>query len=176
MLNEIASKRLEAIREFTQFGSGFRIALRDLEIRGAGTILNGKQHGHIETVGYEMYLQLLSEAIAEERGEKPERASDCVVDIQIDAHIPETYIESLAQRIDAYKKIAVINTAEERSDLLDEFIDRYGDPPKSIIGLLDVSLLRNTAACLGITEITQRNGNLLFYIASSLMSQIKTLS
>lgn len=176
VLNEIASKRLEAIREFTQFGSGFRIALRDLEIRGAGTILNGKQHGHIETVGYEMYLQLLSEAIAEERGEKPERASDCVVDVQIDAHIPETYIESLAQRIDAYKKIAVINTAEERSDLLDEFIDRYGDPPKSIIGLLDVSLLRNTAACLGITEITQRNGNLLFYIASPLMSQIKALS
>lgn len=177
VLNEIASKRLEAIREFTQFGSGFRIAMRDLEIRGAGSILSGKQHGHIETVGYEMYLKLLSEAIAEERGDEPEKkAEDCVVDIQIDAHIPENYIESLPQRIDAYKKIAVISTNEESMELIDEFIDRYGDPPKAILGLISVSLLRNTAARLGITEITQRNGCLLFYIVSPEMSQIKALS
>jgi len=176
VLNEIAAKRLEAIREFTQFGSGFRIALRDLEIRGAGSILSGKQHGHIETVGYDMYIKLLSEAIAEERGETPEKASDCVVDIQINAHIPEDYIESLAQRIDAYKKIAVISTKEDSIELIDEFIDRYGDPPKAILGLISVSLLRNTAAKLGITEITQRNGNLLFYTVSPEMSQIKALS
>ena len=177
VLTEVASKRLEAIREFTQFGSGFRIALRDLEIRGAGSILSGKQHGHIETVGYDMYLRLLSEAIAEERGDEPEKkAEDCVVDIQIDAHIPETYIESLPQRIDAYKKIAAIQSQEESSDLIDEFIDRYGDPPKAILGLISVSLLRNTAAKLGITEISQRSGCLLFYIASPDMSQIKALS
>ncbi len=177
VLTEVASKRLEAIREFTQFGSGFRIAMRDLEIRGAGSILSGKQHGHIETVGYDMYLRLLSEAIAEERGEEPaKKAEDCVVDVQIDAHIPETYIESLPQRIDAYKKIAAIGSEEESSDLIDEFIDRYGDPPKAILGLISVSLLRNTAAKLGITEISQRSGCLLFYIASPDMSQIKALS
>ncbi len=176
VLSEVAAKRLEAIREFTQFGSGFRIAMRDLEIRGAGSILSGKQHGHIETVGYEMYLKLLSEAIAEEKGEVPEKASDCVVDIQINAHIPEDYIESMAQRIDAYKKIAVISSKEDSQDLIDEFIDRYGDPPKAILGLIEVSLLRNVAARLGITEISQRNGNLLFYTASPEMSQIKALS
>jgi transcription-repair coupling factor (superfamily II helicase) len=176
VLSEVAAKRLEAIREFTQFGSGFRIAMRDLEIRGAGSILSGKQHGHIETVGYEMYLKLLSEAIAEEKGEVPEKASDCVVDIQINAHIPEDYIESMAQRINAYKKIAVISSKEDSQDLIDEFIDRYGDPPKAILGLIEVSLLRNVAARLGITEISQRNGNLLFYTASPEMSQIKALS
>lgn len=177
VLTEVAAKRLEAIREFTQFGSGFRIALRDLEIRGAGSILSGKQHGHIETVGYEMYLRLLNEAIAEEKGEEPaKKAEDCVVDIQIDAHIPENYIESLPQRIDAYKKIAVVASPEESQDLIDEFIDRYGDPPKAIIGLVRVSLMRNTAARLGITEISQRNGALLFYTASADMSQIKALS
>ena len=176
VLNEVASKRLEAIREFTQFGSGFRIAMRDLEIRGAGSILSGKQHGHIETVGYEMYLKLLSEAIAEEKGEVPEKASECVVDVQIDAHIPEDYIESLAQRIDAYKKIAVISTKEDSNDLTEEFTDRYGEPPKAILGLISVSLLRNRAAHLGITEITQRNGYMLFYTASPQMSQIKALS
>ncbi len=177
VLTEVASKRLEAIREFTQFGSGFRIAMRDLEIRGAGSILSGKQHGHVETVGYDMYIKLLSEAMAEERGEKPEnKVSDCVVDIQIDAHIPEQYIENLAQRIDAYKKIAVIQTQEDSRELIDEFIDRYGNPPKAILGLINVSLLRNMSARLGITEINQRNGNLLFYIESPEMSQIKALS
>ena len=123
-----------------------------------------------------MYLKLLSEAIAEEKGDVPEKASDCVVDIQIDAHIPEEYIESMAQRIDAYKKIAVISTKEDSQDLIDEFIDRYGDPPKAILGLIEVSLIRNSAARLGITEISQRNGNLLFYTASPEMSQIKALS
>ena len=124
-----------------------------------------------------MYLKLLSEAIAEERGEEPEKkASECVVDIQIDAHIPENYIESLPQRIDAYKKIAVINTKEESMDLIDEFVDRYGDPPDAIVGLINVSLLRNTAAKLGITKISQRNNCLLFYITSPEISQIKALS
>ncbi len=176
VLNEVASKRLEAIREFTQFGSGFRIAMRDLEIRGAGSILSGRQHGHIETVGYDLYLKLLSEAIAEEKGEKPEKASDCVVDIQTDAYIPDTYISSLAHRIDAYKKIAVINSREDSAELTEEFTDRYGELPKPVRGLISVSLLRNTAAGLGITEISQRNGYLLFYTASPEMSQIKALS
>lgn len=177
VLSEVASKRLEAIREFTQFGSGFRIAMRDLEIRGAGSILSGKQHGHIENVGYDLYIKLLNDAIAEQKGEAPEKkAEDCAIDVQIDAHIPEKYIESLPQRLDAYKKIAAVSTKEEKSDLIDEFIDRYGEPPKAILGLITISMLRNVASGIGITEIAQRSGCILFYIREPEMSQIKALS
>lgn len=176
VLTEVASKRLDAMREFTQFGSGFRIALRDLEIRGAGSILGGKQHGHMEAVGYDMYLRLLSEAIAEEKGEQPEKVPECLVDIQIDAHIPETYIESMNQRIDIYRKIMLVNEGTDKTDLIDELIDRYGDPPKSVVGLIDVSLLRNKAAHLGITEISQKNGSMYFYTDYLDMNQITALS
>ena len=176
VLTEIATKRLNAMREFTQFGSGFRIALRDLEIRGAGSILGGRQHGHMEAVGYDMYLKLLSEAIAEEKGEQPEKIPECLVDIQIDAHIPETYISSLNQRIDVYRKIMTVNTDDDKSDLIDELIDRYGDPPKSVVGLIDVSLLRNKAAHLGISEISQKNGSMYFYTEYLCTEQIAGLS
>ncbi len=176
VLTEIASKRLDAIREFTQFGSGFRIALRDLEIRGAGSILGGRQHGHMEAVGYDMYLQLLSEAIAEEKGEPlPRRPEECLIDLQIDAHIPEKYIESLAGRLDVYRKIASLQSNEDSMDLIDELIDRYGDPPKAIEGLISVALLRNMAGNLGINEITERNGIMLFYIKSATMEQIQAV-
>ena len=176
VLTEIAAKRLNAMREFTQFGSGFRIALRDLEIRGAGSILGGSQHGHMEAVGYDMYLQLLSEAIAEEKGEQPEKVPECLVDIQIDAHIPEDYITSLNQRIDLYKKIMHVTRDEDRFELIDELIDRYGEPPKSVVGLIEVSLLRNKAAHLGITEISQRNAQMYFYTQYLTIEQIQALS
>lgn len=177
VLTEIATKRLDAIREFTQFGSGFRIALRDLEIRGAGSLLGGKQHGHMEAVGYDMYLQLLSEAIAEEKGEAiPHSAEECLVDIQIEAHIPENYIESLAGRLDVYRKIASVSTKEDSLDLLDELIDRYGDPPGAIVGLVSVALMRNTAVRLGITEISQRGEYILFFLKTPDMRQISRLS
>lgn len=175
VLTEIATKRLNAMREFTQFGSGFRIALRDLEIRGAGSILGGSQHGHMEAVGYDMYLKLLSEAIAEEKGEQPEKVPECLVDIQIDAHIPEKYISSLNQRLDVYRKIMFVTTDEDKMDLTDELIDRYGDPPKSVVGLIDVSLLRNKAAHLGITEISQKNGSMYFYTEYLTAEQIASL-
>lgn len=176
VLTEIAAKRLDAIREFTQFGSGFRIAMRDLEIRGAGSILGGKQHGHMEAVGYDMYLQLLSEAIAEQKGEMPpHRPEECLVDLQIEAHIPENYIESLSGRLDIYRKIAGLQTNEDSMDLIDELIDRYGEPPKAIQGLITVALLRNMAGNMGITEITQRNGMMLFYLKSATMEQIQAL-
>ncbi len=176
VLTEVASKRLDAIREFTQFGSGFRIALRDLEIRGAGSILSGKQHGHMEAVGYEMYLKLLNEAIAEQKGEAlPKSSEDCLVDIQTDAFIPENYIESLTQRIDCYRRIASIECEADSTDVIDELIDRYGEPPKSVIGLINVALMRNTASSLGITEITQRGENVLFFIKSPTVSQIQAL-
>lgn len=176
VLTEIAAKRLNAMREFTQFGSGFRIALRDLEIRGAGSILGGRQHGHMEAVGYDMYLRLLSEAIAEEKGEQPEKIPECLVDIQIDAHIPEKYIESLNQRIDMYRKIMLVNEDSDKTDLIDELIDRYGEPPRAVVGLIDVSLLRNKAAHLGITEISQKNGAMYFYTEYLNMEQITALS
>ncbi|MCQ2469528.1 MAG: transcription-repair coupling factor [Ruminococcus sp.] len=176
VLTEVATKRLNAMREFTQFGSGFRIALRDLEIRGAGSILGGRQHGHMEAVGYDMYLKLLYEAIAEEKGEKPEKVPECLVDIQIDAHIPEDYISSLNQRIDMYRKIMLVCEDSDKMDLQDELIDRYGDPPKSVLGLIEVSLLRNKAARLGITEISQKNGSMYFYTEYLNGHQIAALS
>ncbi len=176
VLTELATKRLNAMREFTQFGSGFRIALRDLEIRGAGSILGGSQHGHMEAVGYDMYLQLLAEAIAEEKGEKPEKVPECLVDIQINAHIPENYISSVNQRIDVYRKIMLVTKDEDKLDLVDELLDRYGDPPKAVMGLIEVSLLRNKAAHLGITEITQKNGSMYFYTEYLSAEQVAALS
>lgn len=167
VLTEIAAKRLTAIRELTQFGSGFKIAMRDLEIRGVGSILSAKQHGHMEAVGYDMYLKLLEEAIAENKGEaKPRAAEDCLIDVTINAFIPNEYIEDLKSRIEAYRRIAGINTESDSEDVLDELIDRYGEPPKSVVGLVDVALLRNSASRLGIREITQRGQNILFFINS----------
>ncbi len=164
VLTEIATKRLNAIREFTKFGSGFRIALRDLEIRGAGNILGTRQHGHMEAVGYDMYLKLLSEAVAKKRGEKPqlEPSDECLIDLQLEAHIPEDYIDSVSQRIDIYRKIASIKSEEDSMDVIDELIDRFGDLPKSVKGLIDVALLRNTAAQFGFKEITQKGKSLHF--------------
>lgn len=154
-LSEVSSKRLEAIRQFTEFGSGFKIALRDLEIRGAGNILGGEQHGNMEAVGYDMYLKLLADAVSEEKGEVKETAeNECVVDLNISAHIPENYISSTGSRLGIYKRIADIRTKEDVSDVLDELYDRFGEPPKAVIGLMDIALLRGRAAALGIKEIS----------------------
>ena len=163
-LTDIATKRLSAIKEFTSFGSGFRIAMRDLEIRGAGSILGGKQHGHMESVGYDMYIKLLSEAIAEEKGEPlPDRADECMIDISIEAHIPDNYISDMSQRIDVYKKIATVRTLEDSMDIIDELVDRFGDPPKSVLGLVEVALIRNRAAQLGFIEIKQSGDQIMMF-------------
>ncbi len=176
VLREESARRLAAMREFTQFGSGFHIALRDLEIRGAGSLLGGRQHGHMEAVGYDMYLRLLGEAVAEAKGEPIQQTAECVVDIQMDAHIPEKYMESLSQRLDMYRKIASVHSAEDEMDLLDELIDRYGEPPKEVVGLINVSRLRNSAAQLGITEITQSGKCMLFYLEHPTREMIEALS
>ncbi|MBO5908805.1 MAG: transcription-repair coupling factor, partial [Clostridia bacterium] len=162
-LSEISQKRLDTIRRFTEFGSGFRIAMRDLEIRGAGSVLGGEQHGHMEAVGYDMYLKMLSDAIAEEKGEKPEEQLDCMVDLKINAHIPEIYISSLPQRLSIYRRIAAIKTTEDVLDVTDELIDRYGEPPKVVLDLMNVALYNATASELKITEIAERNDRLLLY-------------
>ena len=165
VLTEIAQKRLSAIREFTEFGSGFKIAMRDLEIRGAGNVLGGEQHGHMEAVGYDMYVKLLNEAVTLMKGEEPVRPVDqeCLVDLQVQAHIPESYIDSLSLRLDVYRRIAEVETQEDAMDVTDELIDRFGEPPASVKGLLDIALLRNTASRLGITEVKQQGDSLLIY-------------
>jgi len=162
-LTDVAAKRLSAIREFTTFGSGFRIAMRDLEIRGAGNILGAQQHGHMEAVGYDLYLRLLSEAVSEEQGEEVRQPTECMIDLRLSAHIPEEYIENLSQRIDIYKKIAAVATQEDALDITDELIDRFGDPPDAVKGLVDVALVRNTAAGLGIREISQKEDRVIIY-------------
>lgn len=175
-LSEISQKRLSAIREFTEFGSGFKIAMRDLEIRGAGNILGGEQHGHMESVGYDMYLKLLNEAITLMKGETPEvPVEECTVDLQVQAHIPEKYIDSTALRLEVYRRIADIKSYEDSSDVVDELIDRFGEPPESVYGLIDIALLRNRATSIGITEVKQQQNALLLYKEKFDMERVKRL-
>lgn len=165
-LSDVASKRLEAIREFTEFGSGFKIAMRDLEIRGAGSILGGEQHGNMESVGYDMYLKLLSQAVNEENGIETEDDVPCTVDLNISAHIPESYISSLPARLGIYKRIAAIRDDNDASDVIDELCDRFGEPPQSVMGLIDISILRNKAAKAKIYEITSNGNTAVLHINS----------
>ncbi len=165
-LSDVASKRLEAIREFTEFGSGFKIAMRDLEIRGAGSILGGEQHGNMESVGYDMYLKLLSQAVNEENGVIPEDDIPCTVDLNVSAHIPESYISSLPSRLGIYKRIAAIRNDEDASDVIDELCDRFGEPPLSVMGLIDIAILRNKAAASKIAEITGTANSAVLHINS----------
>ncbi|MBR2489632.1 MAG: transcription-repair coupling factor, partial [Clostridia bacterium] len=165
-LSDVASKRLEAIREYTEFGSGFKIAMRDLEIRGAGSILGGDQHGNMESVGYDMYLKLLSEAVNEENGAEIEDDIPCTVDLNVSAHIPESYIESLPARLGIYKRIANIRNDDDAEDVIDELCDRFGEPPASVMGLIDVAILRNKAADAKIAEITGTANSAILHINS----------
>ena len=177
VLSEISQKRLTAIREFTEFGSGFKIAMRDLELRGAGNILGAEQHGHMEDVGYDMYIKLLGEAVKEEKGEISESTEehDCLVDVQVQAHIPDEYIESLSNRLDAYRRIADIRTKEDSRDVIDELLDRYGDVPSSVMGLIDIALVRNSAAAMGIYEIRQNDSSLLLYLSDLRRKEVPEL-
>ncbi|MBQ8868285.1 MAG: transcription-repair coupling factor [Oscillospiraceae bacterium] len=157
-VSEVAAKRLSAIRDFTAFGSGFQIALRDLEIRGAGNMLGAQQHGHMDAVGYDMYLKLLNQAIAEQKGEEimPED-NDCLIDLPISAHIPNSYIEDNVQRIEIYRQIASLENDEDAMELVDELIDRWGEPPVEVSLLISVALLRSAAIKAGITQISQKS-------------------
>ncbi|MBE6747571.1 MAG: transcription-repair coupling factor [Ruminococcaceae bacterium] len=179
-LTEVAQRRLNAIREYTQFGSGFQIAMRDLEIRGAGNVLGAQQHGHLAAVGYDMYLQLLSMAVEEEKGnitpEVKAKEKDCLIDLQIDAFIPETYIDAVKNRLYMYKRIADIRSEADASDVIDELCDRFGEPPKAVLGLIDVCLLRNSLSELNIYEVNQRNGALLMYSNDIDMKKVGRMS
>ena len=162
-LSDIAQKRLETMRDFTEFGAGFKIAMRDMEIRGAGNLLGAQQHGHMEAVGYDMYLKLLADAVSEEKGQTAAQSVECLVDLPISAHIPDDYISDNAQRLEIYRRIADIRTVEDSMDVFDELIDRFGEPPTAVQGLVDVALLRNMAAAIGVREIKQQQDSLLLY-------------
>ncbi len=162
VLSEVAEKRLSAIRDFTEFGSGFKVALRDLEIRGAGNILGAEQHGHIASVGYDLYMKLLNEAILEEKGEGKPKKSECQVDFNFNAYIPEKYIRNSNQRIDAYKKISYIESIEDHDDVGDELTDRYGEIPSEVKNLLKISLIRSLGSSCELLKIEQKNGNVVF--------------
>ena len=160
VLSEVAEKRLEAIREYAEFGSGFKIAMRDLEIRGAGDLLGSEQSGHMLSVGYDMYLKLLEDAVLEERGEEALKEPECTADLDVTANITKTYVTSGEQRMDLYRRMAAIRTQEDADDLLDEIVDRYGDPPKGVMNLIAIALLRARAASSGIVEISQKGSTL----------------
>ena len=175
VLTEIAEKRLNAIRDFAQFGSGFKIAMRDLEIRGAGSLLGAEQSGHMVDVGYDMYMKLLSEAVLEARGiDVPQRA-DCSADLAVAANIPDRYIPASEQRMDIYRRIAMIRTEAEADDLTDELIDRFGDPPPGVNALIHVALLRGEAGQAGITDISQKQGRLRFTVKDFDMEKVSAL-
>ena len=160
-LTEVAEKRLTAIRDFAEFGSGFKIAMRDLEIRGAGNLLGAEQSGHMMSVGYDMYLKLLDEAVLEEKGQAANEP-DCTADLNVTANIDKEYVQRGEERMDLYRRMAAIRTDEDADDLLDEIVDRYGEPPKGVINLVDIALLRANARKVGITDIRQKAGEIQF--------------
>ncbi len=154
MLKEEAEKRLQAIREFTELGSGIKIAMRDLEIRGAGNVLGAEQHGHMEAVGYDLYCKLLNQAVLELKGERKEEDTyQTVVDCDIDAYIPTSYIKNEYQKLDIYKRISSIENEEEHMDMQDELMDRFGEMPKPVENLLKVAALKALAHSAYVTEV-----------------------
>lgn len=164
-LTEIAEKRLSAIRDFAEFGSGFKIAMRDLEIRGAGNLLGSEQSGHMMSVGYDMYLKLLDEAVLEERGETP-KTPDCTADLNVTANVDKEYVSRGEERMDLYQRMAAIRSQEDADDLLDEIVDRYGEPPKGVLNLIDIALLRSKARDVGIKDIRQKGTDVLFVLSN----------
>ena len=175
VLTEIAEKRLTAMRDFAQFGAGMKIAMRDLEIRGAGNLLGAEQSGHMVDVGYDMYMKLLNEAVLEERGIPIPQRAECSADLAVAANIPDRYIPSSEQRMDIYRRIAQIRTEAEADDLLDELIDRYGDPPPGVNALIQVAILRGVAGNAGITDIVQKQGELRFTLKEFNMEKVSEL-
>lgn len=177
-VSEIAQKRLEAVREYTEFGAGFRIALRDMEIRGAGNLLGAEQHGHLDAIGYDLYIKLLSDAVLEEKGEVKVEKKDCVVSFNYDAFIPDKYVKYPSQRMALYKRIALIQNEYDMDDIADELLDRFGELPNSVENLLRIALIRARAIELSIKQITQMGNEVRMYIDDfdmdvwSVMSQL----
>ena len=162
LLREVAEKRLAAIREFTDLGSGFKIAMRDLEIRGAGNLLGAEQHGHMEAVGYDLYCKMLNEAVKHLKGEMEEETFNTTMDLNVDAYIPDSYIPNEYQKLDIYKRVAAIENEEEMEDMLEELIDRFGDIPKKVETLLAVASLKAIAHSAYVTAVEQKGERFTF--------------
>ena len=163
LLSEVADKRLKAIKEFTEFGSGFKIAMRDLEIRGAGSILGEMQHGHMEQVGYDMYCKLLDQVVKEMKGIQVEEEIDVQLDLDVSSYIPDEFIEDSNQKIEIYQEIALCKNEDEIKDITDSIIDRYGNMPKEIEKLLDIARIRNTCRSKNIIKVAQKSDKVIFY-------------
>ena len=164
MLKEVAEKRLAAIKEYTELGSGFKIAMRDLEIRGAGNLLGAEQHGHMEAIGYDLYCKMLNEAVKEAKGITTEAGFDTFVDVEIDAYIPVSYIPNEYQKLDIYKRIADIEVEEETEEMLEELIDRFGDLPRPVENLLYIARIKSMAHQVYLTEVQQKGDMLKFVL------------
>ena len=157
-ISEVAQKRLQAIKEFTEFGSGHKIAERDLEIRGSGSILGSRQSGHIEKIGYDLYMKYLKDAVMKLKGLDVEEEIETTIDLKLDSFIPKDYIADDKTRLEIYKKISVLTTEEEYSDLVDELIDRFSDFPDEVSNLMDIALLKNKAQRAKVSSILERRG------------------
>ena len=162
-ITDIAEKRLSAIKEYAEFGAGYKIALRDMEIRGAGNLLGAEQHGHMEAVGYDLYMKLLSEAVIEEKGEMIPAKKECAVSVNLDAYLSKSYIPSAPQRMEIYKKLARISNDEDAEDMIDEICDRFGEPGRCAMNLIKIALIRAKGSSLGITKIEEHDGSVRFY-------------
>ena len=167
LLSEVADKRLKAIKEFTEFGSGFKIAMRDLEIRGAGSLLGEIQHGHMEQVGYETYCKLLDEVVKEMQGIEVQEELDVQIDLNISCYIPDEFISDSSQKIEIYQDIALCKTEEDIANVVDEVIDRYGTMPKELENLLEVARIKELCRKTNISKVSKRNDNYVFYFDSN---------
>ena len=165
VLNEVAEKRLKAIREFTEFGSGFKIAMRDLQIRGAGNLLGPQQHGHMEAVGYDTYVKLLEETIKELKGLKVREENEVFIEFMLDAYLDSNYIQDEQSRLDMYKTIAAIETEDEAMDVCDELIDRYGEIPKETSNLIEIALVKSLAGSCGFNMVRQKDDTIMLFIS-----------
>lgn len=183
-ISEVAEKRLKAIKEFTEFGSGYKIALRDLEIRGSGSILGARQHGHMESIGYDLYVKYLSDAVKKRKGIEEEEKIETVMDLKMDSFIPKDYITDEELRLEIYKKISVIESEEDYSDLIDELIDRFSDVPREVSNLMDIALLRSKASFADVLSIVQKkeeyeiklSGQLDLQLVAALQDQGKNIT
>ena len=162
LINEVAEKRLRAIKEFTEFGSGFKIAMRDLEIRGAGSLIGEMQHGHMDQVGYDTYCKLLDEVVKEMKGIEIEEDIDVSIDINVSSYIPDSYIENGSQKIEVYQNIALCTTEEDIKNIEEDIVDRFGKIPKEVNNLLEIARIKGICRNLGITKINQKQSSIVF--------------
>lgn len=170
IINEVAEKRLKAIKEFTEFGSGFKIAMRDLEIRGAGSLIGEMQHGHIDQVGYDTYCKLLDEVVKEMRGIEIEEDIDITIDIDVSSYIPNNYIQDESQKIEVYRNIALCANADDIKNVKADIIDRFGKMPKEVGNLLEIAKIKEMCKKTGITKINQKKNIIVYYFNPSIFT------